>query len=79
MAGKKDCMRAKFRGGAKRHGGMDAELTRFVTCRGYDSALIAVAADHNGPTFQVGTGEEFNGNEKRVHIDVKNRSGRVRA
>src|SRR5208282_265965 len=77
MAVEKNCLRAKLRGGAKRHRRVNAEAARFVTGGGNHSALIALASDDNGQAFQFRARQQLDRNEKCVHIDVENRGDRV--
>jgi len=51
---------------------------RFVTrCRNH-AALVALAAYDDGQATQFRPRQQLNGNKKRVHINVQNRSGRIR-
>ena len=78
MAVEKNRVRAQFRRGAQRHRRMHAESARFVA-RGSDhTALVALPADDYRLAAQFGTREEFDRNEKRVHINVQDRSGGIR-
>jgi len=72
MAVEENGVRAKLSGGAERHGGMNAELSRFVAGGGYDAALIGTTSDDNGFTAEIGAVKMFDGDEEGVHVDVKN-------
>ena len=74
----KNRVRTKFRGGAQRHRRVNAKFARFVTACGDNAARIGPAADDYGFAAKVGTIEQFDGNEKRVHIEMKNGSGGAR-
>ena len=55
------------------HGGMDAELARFVGAGGDDAAFVGTGSDDNGPTAPLGMVQELDGREERVHIDMEDR------
>ena len=74
MAIEKNRMWAKASRGAKRHGGVDPVLARFITGGGDDAALIRSAAYHNRLAAQFGALEQFHGDEEGVHVDVENRA-----
>ena len=73
VAVEKNGLRAKLRGGAQRHGGMNAETARLVAGGGNDAALVALPADDHRLAAQLRAREQFDGDEERVHIDVKDR------
>jgi hypothetical protein len=50
---------------------MDAILSRFVAGRRDDAALIGTASYDNGLAAEFGAFEQLDGNEKRVHVHVK--------
>ena len=77
MAVEENSPRAELRGRSQRHRGMNAETARFVTRRGDDAALVALASDDDGKPLQLGAREEFNRHEEGVHINVKDRGGRI--
>ena len=79
MAVEEHSVRAKFCGCAQGHRGMNAETARFVTRRGDDAALVALPPDDHGQAAQFGARQQFNGNKKRVHVDVKNGSSGIRS
>ena len=58
-------------GGAQRHGGVDAELARFVRGGRNHAALVALSANDHRFAFQRGIEEFFHGDEEGVHIDVE--------
>jgi hypothetical protein len=64
-------MGAEAAGGAERHGGVDAELACFVAGGGDNAALVGAAADYNGLAAEVGSVEQFDGDEESVHVHVE--------
>src|SRR5438445_2219510 len=52
---------------------MHAELPRFVAGCGDNATLVRSAANNYGFAAQFGPLEQFDGDEKRVHVDVQNR------
>src|SRR5258708_33594176 len=50
---------------------MDAVLARFVAGGGDDAALVGTASDDDGLAAEFGAFEQFDRNEKRVHVHVK--------
>jgi hypothetical protein len=64
-------VRAEASGGAQGHGGVDAEFAGFVAGGGDNAALVGTAADDNGLAAEVGTIEEFDGDEECVHVHVE--------
>ncbi len=60
-------------GGAQRHGRVDAEFAGFVARGRNDTALIRPAPHNDGLATQIGAGEEFNRDEKGIHVHVQNR------
>ena len=68
-------VRAEAPGSAQRHCGMHAEFSRFVGRRRDDSALVALAPDHDRFSFQRGIEEFFDGDEESVHVDVEDDAG----
>ncbi len=71
-------MRAQSAGGAQRHRRVNAETARFVARRRNHSTAIRLAADNYGLAAQFGMFEQFDRNEKRVHIDVQDGCGALR-
>src|SRR6266568_4416539 len=71
MAVHKDGVWTHLGGSAQRHGGMDAELTRFIGGRGNYAALVPLSAHDNGFALQRGIRKLFHGHEKCVHVDVE--------
>lgn len=67
----KNGVRAELAGGAQRHGRMNAEFASFVAGGSDYAALILLATDDNGKAAEVGTLEEFDGDEECIHVDVK--------
>ena len=66
-----DGLRAQARGGAKRHGGVDAEFARGIG-RGRDhAALVSLPTDDHGLADERGIEELFDGDEEGVHVDVE--------
>ena len=81
VAVEKNRLGAELRSGAQRHGGMHAEAARFVARAGYHAALVALAAYDYRLALQLRAREQFDGDEKRVHVHVQDRGrrfGRVR-
>src|SRR5438445_8991426 len=52
---------------------MHAELPRFVAGCGDNATLVRSAANNYGFAGEFGALEQFDGDEKRVHVDVQNR------
>ena len=67
-------MRAQPPGGLQRHRGMDSEPARFIAGRRHHAATVRLPADNDGLAAQLRTFQQFNGNKKRVHIHVQDRS-----
>ena len=78
VAVEKNCVGAKLPSGAQRHRGMDAEFPRFVARRGNHAALIGLAAHDYRLAAQFRSLQQLDRNEERVHIDMQNRSVRIR-
>ncbi len=73
VAIKIDGVRAQTPCGAQRHCRVNAKLARFVARCGDHAALIWLTADDHGLAAQFRALEQFNRDEKSVHVDVKNR------
>src|SRR5208337_2065071 len=71
VAIEEDGMGAEASGGAQGHGGVDTEFAGFVAGGGDYAALVGAAADHYGLAAEIGAGEEFDGDEEGVHVDVE--------
>jgi hypothetical protein len=68
---KENGVRAQSSGCAQRHGRLNPEFSRLIArCRNY-SALIRLPADDNRLAAQLRPIEEFDRDEKRVHVDVE--------
>ena len=71
MAIEENRVRAETPGGAKRHGGVNAEFASFVAGGGDYAALIGPAADDDGLAAEFRALEQFDGNKKGVHVHVE--------
>ena len=69
-------VRAPLQGDRHRHGRVHAEPARLVARR-RDHAAAGGAADEHGLAAQVGSLEQFDGHEERVHVDVQDRGRRI--
>ena len=65
-------VRTQPRRRAQRHGRLNAVFSRLVARRGNHAALIRLPSDNHGLAAQFRPIEQFDRNEKGVHIDVKN-------
>ena len=74
----KNGLRTKFPSRAQRHRGMHSKLSRLVTRRCNDAALIRPPSHHNRLAPQLRPFEQFHRNKKRVHVDMQNRRDRIR-
>jgi hypothetical protein len=54
---------------------MDAVVTRLVARRGDDTSL-AGATDDDGLSAKLGSSQQFDRHEERVHVDVQDRAFR---
>ena len=68
-------MWAKLRGGAQRHRGVNAERARLIARGGDDTALVGAATDDDGLAAQIGALEQFDGDVKRVHVEMQDGRG----
>jgi hypothetical protein len=77
----KNGRRTKLERGAQRHAGAHAERARFVGRRGDDAASrrVAAPADDDRLALQVGTPQQLDRREERVHVEVKDARGETRA
>jgi hypothetical protein len=57
---------------------MDAEAASLIARRGNYSTAIGLAAYDDGLAAELGTIEEFNGDEEGVHVDVQDWGGLAR-
>src|ERR1035441_10861822 len=75
MAIDEGCMWTHLGRCAQRHGGMDAEFSRFIGSGGNDSALVPLPTDDDWLAFQGWIEEVFHGDEEGVHVDVGDGAG----
>jgi hypothetical protein len=57
---------------------MNAKFACFVTARGDNAAGVGSASDDYGFAAKIGTLKQFDGNEKRVHIEMQDGRGYAR-
>src|SRR5258708_11921424 len=76
MSVEKNGVWTKFRGGPQRHRRLNSKFPRFVTRRGYHSALVRPSAHYQWFSAQRRTVQQFHRNEEWVHIHMQNRSFR---
>ena len=71
MTAYEDGMRTQFGCGSQRHGGVHAKFASLIRCRGDHTPLVALPADDDGFSLQVGVEQFFHGHEESIHIDVE--------
>src|SRR5438552_11050453 len=71
MAVQENSVRAKPSRSAQRHRGMNAVFPRFIARRGNYAALVRPPAHDYRLATKLRAIEQFHGDEKRVHVDVK--------